>query len=484
MVSHPVSRSPFLKSACCHFAKDQNGWTLAIGYGCFRGANHLMYTSAMATHTDAPIMFVATPLFALAASTATLICAAIIAWAAHAKNCQGQTLSPLPVLTPTLALVVLQAIILGLPSHLASQSTPTIASALIYAPATTFINLAWLAAFVAHGLERGLRSFAVSMVVLALVALGTAELAPLPRFAVSSMLLTIGALALIYLRQQLVDRRPCGPRPTFLQSLQAVGSAVAASAVLECAVGLLNGLFMGRSLFAETGALFPLGSLGGALVFALMSFVLPTAPPMQHVYRLVFPALAAVAGMLPFTSSGENPFLGAALTGLYSFLSYCALYFVLATAMQLNLDIVAVTALVTIIVRAAQLVGLAAGYLLGQTTGTAFGGAYALGGMVVVYSLAMLLLVLSRKKPHSQYTQIISEPLSHAQRAQKLAATHRLTERETQVLELLAQGRSAIVIAEELSCSPGTVRNHAKHIYAKLGVHSKQEVIDLFVKPS
>ena len=44
----------------------------------------------------------------------------------------------------------------------------------------------------------------------------------------------------------------------------------------------------------------------------------------------------------------------------------------------------------------------------------------------------------------------------------------------------LARGRSASFIAEDLVCSPATVRTHMKSIYTKLGVHSKQELIDLF----
>ena len=47
---------------------------------------------------------------------------------------------------------------------------------------------------------------------------------------------------------------------------------------------------------------------------------------------------------------------------------------------------------------------------------------------------------------------------------------------------LIARGRSAAFIGQELSCSTGTVRSHIKNIYAKLDVHSKQEVIDLFAE--
>ena len=60
-----------------------------------------------------------------------------------------------------------------------------------------------------------------------------------------------------------------------------------------------------------------------------------------------------------------------------------------------------------------------------------------------------------------------------------LAAEHRLTPRETEVFALLSQGRSIPYIRDELVISRETAATHAKHIYAKLGVHSRQELIDL-----
>lgn len=54
-----------------------------------------------------------------------------------------------------------------------------------------------------------------------------------------------------------------------------------------------------------------------------------------------------------------------------------------------------------------------------------------------------------------------------------------LTERETEVAMLIAQGRSKAYIADQLFVSENTVRTHAKNIYTKLGVHSKQSLIDV-----
>lgn len=53
-----------------------------------------------------------------------------------------------------------------------------------------------------------------------------------------------------------------------------------------------------------------------------------------------------------------------------------------------------------------------------------------------------------------------------------------LTEREKEVFALLARGRNARFIQEELTVSYNTVKTHVSHIYAKLGVHTHQELID------
>ena len=52
-----------------------------------------------------------------------------------------------------------------------------------------------------------------------------------------------------------------------------------------------------------------------------------------------------------------------------------------------------------------------------------------------------------------------------------------LTAREREVIELIARGRSDAAIAEALSLSRNTVRNHVARLYAKIGAHSRSEAI-------
>lgn len=60
-----------------------------------------------------------------------------------------------------------------------------------------------------------------------------------------------------------------------------------------------------------------------------------------------------------------------------------------------------------------------------------------------------------------------------------VAAQYDLTPRELDVLKLLARGRTLSVVSRELGIAEGTARTHMGHIYAKLGVHRQQELIDL-----
>lgn len=61
----------------------------------------------------------------------------------------------------------------------------------------------------------------------------------------------------------------------------------------------------------------------------------------------------------------------------------------------------------------------------------------------------------------------------------EIGTAHKLTKREIEVMKLLCKGRSKSYIAETLFISENTVRSHARHIYQKLNVHSKQEMMDL-----
>lgn len=64
-------------------------------------------------------------------------------------------------------------------------------------------------------------------------------------------------------------------------------------------------------------------------------------------------------------------------------------------------------------------------------------------------------------------------------RCASVASEYGLTNREGEILEMLAAGMGGREIEEACVISYNTVKTHITHIYAKLGIHSQQELIDL-----
>ena len=66
--------------------------------------------------------------------------------------------------------------------------------------------------------------------------------------------------------------------------------------------------------------------------------------------------------------------------------------------------------------------------------------------------------------------------------AEQPAKNYHLTEREKEILALLAKGNSYKMIADECKISYSTVNNHISNIYDKLYVNSATEAVSLAIK--
>lgn len=57
-----------------------------------------------------------------------------------------------------------------------------------------------------------------------------------------------------------------------------------------------------------------------------------------------------------------------------------------------------------------------------------------------------------------------------------------LSPREQHIVQLVLRGHSTHSIADQLGIAEGTVKNHRKSIYAKLGISSQQELFARFIR--
>lgn len=127
---------------------------------------------------------------------------------------------------------------------------------------------------------------------------------------------------------------------------------------------------------------------------------------------------------------------------------------------------------------------MVAGYVVGHFAIDAEGGIgtsqLLVVAMSVVYAFSLVFFTVKVKTKRLASSVAQSETSSLDERCSALAHAHGLTKREAEVLILLAKGRDLPYISEELFISKNTVRTHMKGIYRKLGIHSKQELLDLF----
>jgi DNA-binding CsgD family transcriptional regulator len=100
--------------------------------------------------------------------------------------------------------------------------------------------------------------------------------------------------------------------------------------------------------------------------------------------------------------------------------------------------------------------------------------------MIIIYALfvAFLLLVFSGKMLESLLSQDTQQDVAK----DKLSAFEQkwnLSQRESQIFELLVMGKKRSEIENEYSLSSGTIKTHISNIYRKLDVHSKGEMLEL-----
>ena len=98
---------------------------------------------------------------------------------------------------------------------------------------------------------------------------------------------------------------------------------------------------------------------------------------------------------------------------------------------------------------------------------------------VLLYGCSLVMFVLVRRGAADKASSSKPSGVDVLQQTVlQIAQEHGLSQRQTEVLDLLVHGYDVPSIAKKLFISENTVRTHTKKVYALLDVHSKQEIID------
>lgn len=140
--------------------------------------------------------------------------------------------------------------------------------------------------------------------------------------------------------------------------------------------------------------------------------------------------------------------------------------------------------------------------LLGRETGSVFArfdlvaglpSDFALNALVILLVAILTMMLFSEREPSGRWGVVVLDEAAgdageggFAVKSQqlvelcgKVAKERGLSRREEEVLLLLAQRKSIGDIEEELVIAKGTAKTHIRNVYRKLGVHSRDELVEL-----
>lgn len=228
------------------------------------------------------------------------------------------------------------------------------------------------------------------------------------------------------------------------------------------------------------------------LLLAIPVVVFKQNVRIENAFKLILPIVATGFLLLPIIWNGFGGIVNA-FVGAGSYAAGLVLWCLAAdSARKHQLSAFTTFCLALGVTTLANALGKAFGYFGGRalTEGDISITAISLVSLYLLSMIALFLFKRQKPKGITKVERIIEKEVIteapadehdevRAATCRALAAQHDLTDREADALMLLSQGQSVASIAHQLGISENTAKTHIKKIYRKLGVHSKQDVIDL-----
>lgn len=484
-----------------------------VGFGLFKALLDWTYSSALST-ASGTLPFVNDIRFSLVASLAILVvtaCLFVVSW-------KRPSLMPRRTAYVCMALLAGVNLLSGL--GLLGELPDAVGVALItgvYGLGSAVPNAVWLALIAVLPAGECLLVIAAAYLLAGLV---SPIFAVLPGV-VGCLAACVACVASIVLLARMPGETPRdqdAEKELSTASVRPVLVSAAGPLVVFLALEMVMGLVLSFQAVDAAGD----GSAAGAKTLATLAAYIclivlvirrRELPDIRLLFERLFPFFALALALLPFTSSAYGTLFSAVLVFLQGMVGTSVLFLLLQSSREHGVPIVACVAGVSFVARASILAGLVVGWTIGVADGVDATARVLMVAGAAMYAMS-LVLVWSLKTRRSggvsgvdtqaeqgageasgeaqgaqigqaaqaaDAVDIVDRPAAFEETAARLAREHSLTAREEQVVALVACGRSAVYIAGELGIAPETVRSYLKSAYPKLGVHSKQELIDLFV---
>jgi DNA-binding CsgD family transcriptional regulator len=190
--------------------------------------------------------------------------------------------------------------------------------------------------------------------------------------------------------------------------------------------------------------------------------------------------------LIPFAKGGLTSMVFAMNAGIW--LSWQALSSVQLSDLKEKLGVseLVISLFDKMAIAVAILIGSIVAHVLRDTLGNLLlGGVVESTLLMTFFALAIMTsftiagLVQARQEDDVQVQVEIKSNEREERQLDAIAQEFGLSAREREVIGMLAQGYTSAFIAEKLGVMTGTSKSHIAHIYQKLGVHHKDEMLEL-----
>ena len=513
------------------------GCALACGFGFMRAVTSNAYITAFGAASGSSLGFVAKTEFSLLTNLVSVAVAALlVALPLRASRSGRWVAMPRAPIVGAAAVLVLGYAAGSVGAFVrVPELAGEIAVSALYAAGMLVLTLSWFEAFSAErDLRFALRCLLCGYLVQAGVYFALSFLEGWALFGACSALLAVSLALMRHVRRGAEapptpgagrGEPPASRRLPLGAVMRALTGSFLCVFTLTAVVGLLHTSVIGNDFEYVVGAIPMTEALAIATVLlALVVFVSRRVPSTSAVYRALFPVMLVALSALPFVSGSLGGYAGMIMVVCYDLVGMAFVLFLLEAACGCSAPAVCLMGIYQAGTQLSLVVGLSLGIGLSYLGAGADASYATVLILVCIYLLSMVLTVLLRRRGRGSDADDgkigevalgeaggdagllaaeaavlgvseavgqgadVSEIERRAQRAmrervgervERYASERGLTPREAQVMVQLARGRSAAAIAADLGIAENTAWAHIKRVYAKVGVHGKQELIDL-----
>jgi len=250
--------------------------------------------------------------------------------------------------------------------------------------------------------------------------------------------------------------------------------------------GMISGLVSSSAPYLAATRMASLGLLS-QFAYAAVAFLLfigviffPRTPERGFTYRPALFVMVVGCCLLPFVESFQGLIAIAIVNGGYMYFYALSWIMYADITFRMRLPGHRVYAWGRVFGAVGYAVGMLISFLLSVSSHADWLSPNTLSFLTMILLVATSLFILDERYVLRGWGRnvAVSEPLVDMS-ASQLALVYKLTKREVEIFGYLVRGRSLAHIQKQLSVSYSTVNTHVANIYRKLGVHNRQELIDL-----